>query len=191
MFPFFSTILLNTWWWGVWNPWMFSQNMFRGSNTCSKGIWRFRVERILKPNRNHHRDVCWMIWPFNPEVFLFLSLLLVGSTRHCADVGLCSAFFLWGQGFVMFLMGPNFSFGIHEKETRAQNFPSFPTKIGSGLCMMNNFGWINASKIPILNLDRLYDFQGFPASFFTGFGDFGSKPTQIIVARILKDFFWR
>ena len=76
---------------------MSSQNMFRGSNTWSQGIWKFRVERILKPNRNHHRDVFSMIWHFSPEVFLFLSLLLVGSTRHCADVGLCSMVFYGGK----------------------------------------------------------------------------------------------
>ena len=67
------------------------------------------------------------------------------------------------------------------------------------------FGWIRENKcffgilwdewwmiltrsilplIPFLSLDRLYDFQSFPASCFNGFGEFWSKPTQIIVARI-------
>ena len=33
----------NIWWEGVWSPQKPSQEMFRGSNTFSKGVWKYRV----------------------------------------------------------------------------------------------------------------------------------------------------
>ncbi len=33
----------NTWWEGIWNPQKPSQEMFRGSNISSKGVWMSRV----------------------------------------------------------------------------------------------------------------------------------------------------
>ena len=103
-----------------------------------------------------------MIWHFIAEVFLFLSLLLVGSTRHCADVGLCSVVFCGGKVLWCFFDGGKFFvWDTWERDPRPNlSFLSNKNRIRSLLgfwmdswkklfllgWMMNDFGCINTSR---------------------------------------------
>ena len=120
--------------------------------------------------------------------FFFLYSLLAAH-GIALMLGCVPRLFLWGQGFVMFLMGPNFSFGIHEKETRAQNVPSFPTKIGSGLCMMNNLAGSMHPRFQSWTSTGCMTFKVFLLHFSLDLGTLGVNRPKLLLPGFERFFF--